>query len=108
MTTKQEIVDKLKELNIEHDASASKAELEALLPEGIVFETEEDAPHKALRAIIAAYAQQNPVKFASKKAEFDKRLAGKLAFALGPDGTVLDGHLDENGKAVPTQVVVAN
>lgn len=34
MSTKAEIIEKLKELGIEHDEGATKAELEALLPEG--------------------------------------------------------------------------
>lgn len=108
MAKKEEIVAKLVELGIEHDASATKAELEKLLPEGaIVEQAEEDAPHKAFRAMMEAYAVQNPVKFASKKEEFERKLAGKLAFGMAPDGSLLDGRLDQNGKKIPVEIVVA-
>lgn len=107
MATKKVIVAKLVELGIEHDASATNAELEALLPEGaLVEEVEEDAPHKAFRAMMEAYAIQNPVKFASKKAEFERKLAGKLAFGMAPDGSLYDGRIDQNGKKIPVEIVV--
>ncbi len=107
MAKKDEIVAKLVELGIEHDASVTKAELEKLLPEGAIEEeVEEDAPHKAFREMMAAYEIQNPKKFASKKEEFARKLAGKLAFGMAPDGSLYDGRTDQNGKKIPTEIVV--
>lgn len=68
MATKAEIIDQLVAAGIDHDASASKAELEALLPEG----GDSHAPtEREVRwaAFLANAEKQNPTKFAEKKAK---------------------------------------
>lgn len=107
MATKKEIVDKLVELGIEHDESASKAELEALLPEGsIPEEVEEDAPHKAYRQMIEDYKKQNPKKYEQKKEAFERKLKAKLAFVVTPEGKPLDGSIDPaSGKRIPLEII---
>ena len=104
---KEEIKAKLTELNIAFDATATKAELQALLPEGSEdseldgeiadLEAEIEAanekaaeeaklPEKTKEEkiadyikIIAAYKKQNPRKYGVKKAAFEKKLAALRA-----------------------------
>lgn len=70
---KEEIIAKLGELGIEHDPSALKPELLALLPEDLQkTEADEEVPEdseakKKFRALIETYKKQNPVKYAVKE-----------------------------------------
>lgn len=87
MAKKDEIVDE--EVIVEEESSLKK----------------EDAPHKAFREIMALYEKQNPEKFATKQAEFARKLAGKLAFAVTEDGKILNGAIDPtNGKRAPLEI----
>lgn len=100
--TKPEIIEKLTELNIEHDESSSKAELEALLPkEGsddaedvgdgitvgnpmklrpvelplvVTLPSGSSKAQIAFAKVLNAYAYQNPEKWETKKDVLIERL----------------------------------
>lgn len=73
--TKDEIKAKLTELGIEFDESATKAELEALLPEGSFEPKSESEARKAFKAIIESYKKSNPEKYELKKDELEVKLS---------------------------------